>query len=210
MYATSDSAESAACSAVSGNASDKCDYTPENGTLSFAAEDTSKTFVVPVVDDGWLEGNETFQVSLTSSTGANLITPATATVTIIDNDAGVGAPNIFLEAGTDRIAALDSVTFVKGPFRVIDPYNFALDQHTRLIILTSNLKMTQADPGNLLVQASGVTLPVESVGSITNIPGLDASYIVVRLPDGLPTGDLQLVVTLRGMASNLSTLQVVP
>jgi hypothetical protein len=55
-----------------------------------------------------------------------------------------------------------------------------------------------------------VTLPVESVGSITNIPGLDASYIVVKLPDGLPTGDLQLVVTLRGMASNLSTLQVVP
>jgi hypothetical protein len=209
-YATSDSAGSAACSAVSGNASDKCDYTPASGTLSFAAEETSKTFVVPVVDDGWLEGNETFQVSLTSSTGANLTTPATATVTIIDNDAGVGAPNIFLEAGTDRIAALDSVTFVKGPFRVIDPYNFALDQHTRLIILTSNLKMTQADPGNLLVQASGVTLPVESVGSITNIPGLDASYIVVKLPDGLPTGDLQLVVTLRGMASNLSTLQVVP
>jgi uncharacterized protein (TIGR03437 family) len=91
---------------------------------------------------------------------------------------------------------------------VSSSHNFSA--RTRIIFLTSNLKLTVADPGNLSVQAAGVTLPVESVGPITNISGLDASYIVVRLPDELPTGDLQLVVTLRGMASNLSTLQVVP
>jgi hypothetical protein len=210
-YATGDNAGSAACDAAAGNASERCDYANTNGTLNFAPGENSKTLMVPIVDDGWVEGNETFTFTLSQPGGGpGLGSPSTATVTILDNDANMAPPAIMMEQGSNRAIAIDSVTFMRGPFRVIDPYNFALDQHTRLMILTSNLKMTQADPGNLSVQASGVTLPVESVGPITNITGLDASYIIVRLPDGLPSGDLQLVVTLRGMASNLSTLQIAP
>ncbi len=210
-YATSDNAGSTACDAGGGNASERCDYSNTNGTLNFAPGENSKTLIVPIADDGWVEGNETFALTLSlPGGGAGLGSPSVATVTILDNDANMGPPAIMMEESSNRAIALDSVTFTRGPFRVVNPNNFSVDQRTRLMILTSNLRMTQADPGNLSVQASGVTLPIERVGPITNVPGLDASYIVVRLPDGLPDGDLQLVVTLRGMASNLSTLQIVP
>jgi hypothetical protein len=40
---------------------------------------------------------------------------------------------------------------------------------------------------------------------------LDASsYIVVRLVDGLPVGDLSLTVTLRGVPSNAGLLSIAP
>lgn len=210
QYTTSDSAGSAACSAVTGNASEKCDYVSTSGTLSFAPGETSKTFVISFVDDGWLEGNESFIVTLTSPAGATLGSPNSATVTIADNDLAGTVPVLFAENGTNYAVALNSVTFVRAPFRVVDPYNFTTDRRTRVMLFTSNLKLTQPDPGYLSVQASGVDLPIEKVGLVTGVAGLDASYLIVRLPDNLPSGDLQLTVTLRGSISNASILQIVP
>jgi len=210
QYATSDSAGTATCSAVTGNASANCDYASASGTLNFAPGETSKSFVVPLVDDGWLEGNESFMLTLSSPTGATLGSPASATVTIVDNDSAGTVPALFMESGTSRAVALNSVTFVRGPFSVIDSLNFSADRQTRLIIYTSNLRLTQADAAYLSVRASGVDLPIEKVGPVTGAADLDASYIVVRLPIGLPVGDLQLVVTLRGSPSNAAILQIVP
>jgi hypothetical protein len=114
------------------------------------------------------------------------------------------APTIFIEEGTvNRALALDSVTFVRGPFRVLTSHNFSPDSHTRLILFTTNLGLSQPDPG-LTVQAAGFPLTVENVGTVTGVAGLAASYIVVRLPDGLPAGDLPLLITLRGVPSNNS------
>jgi len=39
-----------------------------------------------VVDDVSIEGNETFNLTLSDVSNANLGSPATATVTIVDND----------------------------------------------------------------------------------------------------------------------------
>lgn len=45
----------------------------------------------------------------------------------------------------------------------------------------------------------------------TGVQGLNASYIIVRLPDGLPTGNLPLTVTLHGVvSSNTPTLEISP
>ena len=121
-------------------------------------------------------------------------------------------PVIYAEEGTNNAAALDSVTHVRGPFRKLNPNNFSVDQRTRIILFTSNLGLTQADlsePGVLVVEASGINLPVENVGPIA-IPENASSYIVVRLPDNLPTGALQLIVKLRGVASEAKTLTISP
>jgi len=83
---------------------------------------------------------------------------------------------------------------------------------TRIILLTSNLGLTQAalsDPTVLVVEASSVNLPVENVGAIS-LPGLSSSYIVVRLPDNIPTGALDLRVKLRGVSSDAKTLNISP
>jgi hypothetical protein len=80
-----------------------------------------------------------------------------------------------------------------------------------VVLFTAELGLTQPDSSQLAVRAAGVALTVESVGPVVGVSGMSASYIVVRLPDGLPTGDLPLVVTLRGLASvNSPTLAIAP
>ena len=66
-------------------ASERRDYITAIGTLRFAAGETSKSFVVLINDDSYVEGNETFNVNLRNVSGATLGAPAIATVTIIDN-----------------------------------------------------------------------------------------------------------------------------
>ena len=73
---------------ANGSATAGQDYTATNGVLSWVAGDAAaKAIVVPIIDDSLIETNETFTVTLTSPTGgATLGSPATATVTIVDND----------------------------------------------------------------------------------------------------------------------------
>ncbi len=54
------------------------DYTAATGTLSFAAGETTKTFDVPVANDGVAEANETVNLTLASG--------ATSLLSIVDND----------------------------------------------------------------------------------------------------------------------------
>ncbi len=122
-------------------------------------------------------------------------------------------PVIFAEEGTNNVAAFDSVTFLRGPFRLFDPNNFGVDKRTRIILFTSDLGLTQSDlsdPAVLVVDVPGYNLPVENVGALAGVPGMSASYIIVRLPDGLPTGDLQLRIRLRGVTSDARTLNIAP
>ncbi len=87
-YATSDTAGLTVCSqGGTGKASERCDYATSLGTLSWAAgEAGTKTFNIPIINDAIVEGNETFNVTLSSPTGVSLGTPSTATVTILDDD----------------------------------------------------------------------------------------------------------------------------
>src|SRR5262249_22220377 len=65
QYATSDgSASLLPCSTANGQASARCDYTTASGKLSFASGDTSKTFIVLITQDSYVEGPETFTVIL--------------------------------------------------------------------------------------------------------------------------------------------------
>ena len=90
-FATSDGAGLNNCNLVNGVASPRCDYINTNGSVEFAAGETSKSFSVAIVDDSYAEGNETFTLSLAGAADATLGTQSTATVTIIDNDSTNGA-----------------------------------------------------------------------------------------------------------------------
>jgi serine protease len=63
------------------------DYTAVSGRLAWAdGEAVAKTFMVSVVDDANVEGDETVHLDLSNVEGASLGTPRTAVFTIADND----------------------------------------------------------------------------------------------------------------------------
>ena len=76
-----------------GAATQSKDYEVASGTLSFAAGETSKMFSVMIVDDVFVEGNESFNFTLKNATGATLGSPNSATVAIIDNDSVLPSTN---------------------------------------------------------------------------------------------------------------------
>jgi hypothetical protein len=94
-YATVDNPAAVRCdntTTLPGVAFARCDYATTVDTLSFAAGETTKTFSVPIIDDSFVEGNETFTLVLRNATGASLGAPGLISVTITDNDQP-GQPN---------------------------------------------------------------------------------------------------------------------
>ena len=90
-YTTNDSAGLTNCNVFNGVASPRCDYAVSIGTINFAAGETSKSFSIPLVDDSYAEGNESFSATLSNPIGTSLGSPGT-TVTINDNETSNG-PN---------------------------------------------------------------------------------------------------------------------
>jgi Calx-beta domain/WD40-like Beta Propeller Repeat len=76
---------------ANGTATTPDDYTQTSGTLTFAAGETAKTVVVPVVGDTLAEPSETFTVTLSTPTNATL-GDSEATGTILDDDTPPALP----------------------------------------------------------------------------------------------------------------------
>ena len=74
-YATSD---------ISAKAAD--DYTETSGTLTFAAGETVKAIIVPILDDGVYEDSERFSFTLSNPTGATLPAFSSARINILDDE----------------------------------------------------------------------------------------------------------------------------
>ncbi|MGH9873304.1 MAG: NF038122 family metalloprotease [Pyrinomonadaceae bacterium] len=116
-----------------------------------------------------------------------------------------GPPQLFTDAN-NHVIAIDSVMFVREPFSVVGSHNFSSDQRTRVMIFTSHLGLNQPSP-DLSVQAGGITLSVEGVGTLPGVPS--TSYIIIKL-DPLLIGDLQLTVTFQGVTSNAGVISISP
>jgi hypothetical protein len=98
-YATSDTAGANNCSVVSGVASSRCDYLTTLGTLRFAVGENFQTITIPIIDDAYAEGNETFTITLSNPTNATIAAPVSAPITITDNETVNGTTNPIDQAG---------------------------------------------------------------------------------------------------------------
>ena len=78
------------------------DYTASSGTLTIAAGDTTGTISVPVLDDGVVEGDETFTVVLSGASGATIV-DGEGVGTITDDDGEEPPPGL-------PTLAIDNVT----------------------------------------------------------------------------------------------------
>ncbi|HEX8846077.1 MAG TPA: DUF4214 domain-containing protein [Pyrinomonadaceae bacterium] len=90
-YATSDNSGLNACSSVTGLASSRCDYAITVGTLRYAPGETTKTINIPLVDDAYSEGDETFTLTFSNPNGFNIGPIFSFNITIRDNDTANGA-----------------------------------------------------------------------------------------------------------------------
>lgn len=96
-YRTGDLSGGSPCTTHSGNASSRCDFEAARGLITFAPGETSKTITIPLIDDSYPDGLESFQVHLSEIVGASEGSPISANVTITDNDSVLG-PNQINEA----------------------------------------------------------------------------------------------------------------
>jgi len=90
------------CASKNGAAFARCDFATVVGTITFAASETSKSLTVPIINDGYAEGNETFGLLLSNPSGANLGSQSNATVTINDNET-VDGVNPILQANSTGV-----------------------------------------------------------------------------------------------------------
>jgi hypothetical protein len=122
-YATSDTAGLTNCNVFNGVASSRCDYPVVIGTISFAPGETSKTISIPIIDDSYAEGNESFSVNLSNPVGTQLSLPSGTTVTINDNETSNG-PNPI-----DQTAFFVRQHYIDFLGREPDPAGFAAWQN---------------------------------------------------------------------------------
>ena len=181
------------------------DYVAKSSVVTINPSQVTTPFTVVINGDTGSEPNETFVVNLTNP-GNGTIARAQAVGTIVDND----APALLVDI-SQRAIAVDSVTFVRDPFAVVNTVNFSSDQRTRIILFAVDLNLVAGDV--ITVQAEDTQnvvrqLPVEFTTAVPNFNGL--SQIVVRLPDGLPPGDHMVSFTLRGVSSNKGLITIKP
>ncbi|HBB96052.1 MAG TPA: hypothetical protein DC054_11740, partial [Blastocatellia bacterium] len=82
---------SVAFAASNGTAKEGRNYVASIGTLSFAAGEISKSFPILIIDNAFVDGSRTVNLTLTNPTGGTLGAQATATLTIAENDVVLGA-----------------------------------------------------------------------------------------------------------------------
>lgn len=179
-YATADG------SALAGS-----DYLTASGVLQFADGETVRTIAVPVVDDLLSESSESFSLTLTNpGGGAVLGWPASATVSITDNDLANSAP-----------VALDDYyeTTVDTPLSVPEPGVLANDydaESTELLVRLN--KITPPVNGKLDLHWRGRFVYTPNPGFI----GTDSFTYPAKDAQGATSAPATVTITVKAAASN--------
>lgn len=166
-------------SATAGNFSDF--QPPSNVVLRFAPGETTKTFVVPIVDDLQTEGPETFTLGFSAPANLVLARPY-AVATIVDNDAGGGTPAASVGDAVANEATAGFANFV-----------VTLDRPSDAVVVVA-------------YAAEGVTATVgadvlPTSGTVTFLPGETARTVRVPvLEDALAEGEESFLLRLTGAA----------
>jgi uncharacterized repeat protein (TIGR01451 family)/uncharacterized delta-60 repeat protein len=131
--------------ATAGTPQSGINYSNASGTLTFNPGETVKTFVVPVIDDGVLNGDVVVPLSLGNLVGnAVLVNPSAATLTIVETDGSLIVP-----AGA-------ALTAESGPV------NGVIDPGETVTLLFALRDSTGTNTGNLvatLLATNGITQP---------------------------------------------------
>jgi len=165
---------------TNGTATAGLKYTAVSGTLTFTGGETNKAIVVPILNEAFVEGTQTFQVVLSNPTGGAVLgNRTTATVRVTDNDTGVQ-----FELGSYSVAE-DAGSVLIGVLRG-DDGNFpvTVDYATTNVTATAGVDYRET-PGTLTF-AAGETLKLLAVSILND--SLKEPNETFRLTLSNPTG----------------------
>lgn len=134
-YSTSDGSATAASG----------DYVAGAGTLTWGHGDGSpKSFSVTVLDDATLEIAENFSVALSGAAGASLVSPTSATISIVDDEADTLPPSLPGEIQFSSVGETSATALWAGATdnRGVTRYRYRLDAGAWQVlgnVLTVNL-----------------------------------------------------------------------
>jgi uncharacterized protein (TIGR03437 family) len=124
-------------------------------------------------------------------------------------------PKLLTVEGTGRAIVLDSVTWLREPFRVVATHNFSLDTRTRVSLFATHINLMPGE-GTSAITAQAedsqnriFPLTVEFVGKVPRFDWL--TQVVVKLPDELKdAGEVRVSISVRGTSSNKVPFNVRP
>ncbi len=187
-----------------------------SGTVTIPAGQTSAQIVVQVNGETAVEDDEQFFVNLTAATNASIL-DGQGRGTILNDDM---IKLILEESGpaADQAAALESVLFLRDPFRVVSPANFLnppFIPNTGVIVFAENLTLAFFEPpstvGVNLVDSNNQSfnLVAEQVTTVS-ISGLNVTQVNFRLPTGLAPGTCVIKLVFHSHVSNSATFRIAP
>ena len=192
---------------AAGSAQAGVDYQTLAQTVNFAAGQTSLNATVAVIADGLKEQDETFLVNLSNPVNVTLA-DAQGVGTIVNDDF---LQLLLDESGpaADQAAALDSVLFVRDPFRVQSVG--WLNTGTRVVVFAVNLELTPSVPTVLvnLVDGSNQTFEVQAE-DVRAVPNTEFRQIIFALPQNLSPGVWKVNIKAVGKVSNTGTIRIAP
>jgi len=110
-----------------GTATEGEDYLAAADTLFIPFGSTTGAFVVSLIDDEFAEGDETVELRLSNSVGVVQGVPATATLTIVNDDE---VPTVSLSSATLQVAENDGSVVVAGVLSYIHNQDILVDVAT--------------------------------------------------------------------------------
>ena len=164
-----------AYSTANGTATAGSDYAATNGTLTFAAGETSKTVHVDISGDTVFEGNETFGVTLSNASGAT-IADATAVGTIVNDDSEPDQGHV----GNGK-ADTFAITWAWGTNKAIN-FDTALDTLDFSWMAKDNFSIAEMNGSTVItIEGNNQTYTLTDVAlaelSLANIAAKDASAV---------------------------------
>ncbi len=120
-------------------------------------------------------------------------------------------PVLLTEENSNHAIAFDSVTMLSGPFPLQTDQTFSTDHRTRIILFVSYADLQPGENSSAVtvngaISGKNYPMTVEYAGKVSGMDWL--TQIVVRLPDQLPRGDIQVRIGLHGMNSNPAIIRI--
>ena len=216
-----------------GSAINGLKYTATNGTLAFAAGETNKTLVVPILNEGFVEGTRYFHVLLSNPTGGAVLSSSTnATVNITDNDVGIdlqfasysvakdagavmigvvrgddGTLPVTVQFATSDLTATNGLDYVGTNFTL----SFAPQERLRFVsipIINNSLKQPNRTFRVNLANSKGATLGAQTSATVTIVDNDKGFQLASATYTVAEDAGAALIGVLRGTDDTNSTVTV--